>query len=85
MDFRFTCRGGTIYAIAMRCPEDGVLRIRSLREADASRKPLWHGILRSVEVLGHGPVAYARDSEALTVHLGDYRSNMPVVVKIITD
>ena len=84
-DFRFTCRGGNIYAIAMRCPEDGVLRIHSLREADASRKPLWHGILRGVEVLGHGPVAYARDSEALTVHLGDYRSDMPVVVKIITD
>ena len=30
-DFRFTCRGDQVYAIAMACPEDGVLKIRSLR------------------------------------------------------
>ncbi len=84
-DFRFTCRGGDIYATAMRCPEDGVLKIRSLREADASHKPLWHGIIRKVEVLGLGEVKWSRDGEALTVEMGDYRSGMPVVVKVMTD
>lgn len=84
-DFRFTCKGGNVYATAMRCPEDGKLHIRSLREADASHKPLWHGIIRRVEVLGMGAAQWSRDTEALTVELGDYRSDMPVVVKIVTD
>ncbi len=62
------------------------MHIKSLREADASSLPLWHGIIRQVEVLGcpHG-VTWSRDSEALHVDMGDYRSNMPVVVKIMTD
>ena len=36
-DFRFTCRGGAIYAVAMACPADGVLRIRSLARWDGKR------------------------------------------------
>ena len=84
-DFRFTCKGGNVYATAMRCPEDGVLRIKSLRKADAHAKPLWHGIIRKVEVLGMGEAKWSRDEEALTVQLGDFRSDMPVVVKVITD
>ena len=85
-DFRFTCRGGNIYAACMACPADGELHIRSLREADASHLPLWHGIVRKVEVLGNpAQVAWTRDGEALHVDLGTYRSDMPVVVKIITD
>ena len=85
-DFRFTCRGENVYAICMVCPKDGVLRVKSLREADASRLPLYHGIIREVRVLGlDRPVAWRRDEEALTVELGDYRSELPVVVKVITD
>lgn len=82
-DFRFTCRGGSVYAIAMVCPEDGVLRIRSMREADASHLPLFHGIVERVEVLGQtGEVAWERDSEALTVRLGKIRSELPLTVKV---
>lgn len=85
-DFRFTCRGSSVYAVAMVCPEDGVLRIKSLREADASHLPLFHGIVKGVEVLGCGaPVEWKRDEEALTVKLGAFRSKLPVVVKITTD
>ena len=85
-DFRFTCRGSNVYAIAMVCPEDGVLRIKSLREADASKLPLWHGIIREVRVLGcEKPVEWKRDEEALTVQLGDFRSELPVVVKVVTE
>ena len=85
-DFRFTCSGSSVYAIAMVCPEDGVLRVKSLREADASRLPLYHGVIKGVEVLGcDKPVAWTRDSEALTVNLGDFRSDLPVVVKVVTE
>ncbi len=84
-DFRFTCRGSAVYATCLLCPEDGKLHIRSLREADASHLPLWHGVIRKVEVLGCGECAWTRDGEALHVDMGDYRSDMPVVVKVVTD
>ena len=85
-DFRFTCRGSNVYAIAMACPEDGVLQVKSLREADASKLPLWHGVIRDVKVLGcDGPVQWKRDGEALTVDMGAFRSDLPVVVKVITE
>ncbi len=83
-DFRFMCRGSRIYAIAMVCPENGQLRIRSLRHSsETGRLPLFHGIIRDVEVLGlDAPVSWQRTEEALEVNLGAWRSAMPVVVRI---
>ena len=84
-DFRFTCNGSRVYATCLVCPEDGQLHIKSLREADASHLPLWHGVIEKVEVLGCGECAWTRDEEALHVDMGDFRSDMPVVVKIVTE
>lgn len=84
-DFRFTCNGSRVYATCLKCPEDGKMHIKSLREADASHLPLWHGVIKSVEVLGGGECAWTRDEEALHVDMGSFRSDMPVVVKIVTD
>lgn len=84
-DFRFTCNGSAVYATCLVCPEDGKLHIRSLREADASHLPLWHGVIEKVEVLGCGECPWTRDEEALHVDMGAWRSDMPVVVKITTD
>ncbi len=84
-DFRFTCNGSRVYATCLKCPEDGKMHIKSLREADASHLPLWHGVIKSVEVLGCSECAWTRDEEALHVDMGDWRSDMPVVVKITTD
>jgi len=82
-DYRFTCRGGSVYAIAMVCPGDGVLCIKSLREADASRMPLFHGIVKEVRVLGFDEAPrWTRDSDALSVTLGSIRSQLPLVVKV---
>ncbi|MBR4500982.1 MAG: alpha-L-fucosidase [Clostridia bacterium] len=82
-DIRFTCRGSNIYAMVMKCPADGLIQIESLREADASRLPLWHGIVRDVNVLGlESPVKWTRDDKALHVDLGDWRTDLPLTVKI---
>ena len=84
-DIRFTCRGSAIYAMVMKCPADGKIRIESLREADASKLPLWHGIIRDVQVLGLGaPAAWRRDGQALHVDLGDWRTSLPLTVKVVT-
>ncbi len=85
-DLRFTCKGNAVYAIALVCPEDGLLRIRSMREADASSLPLFNGTVIAAQILGsREPVRWERDSDALTVHLGNYRSELPVVIKITVD
>lgn len=85
-DIRFTCKGDAVYAIALVCPEDGILRIRSMRKADASSLPLFDGAVMNVQILGcDEPVQWERDAEALTVHFGNYRSDMPVVVKMTVD
>ncbi len=86
-DFRFLCRGSAIYAFAMVCPEDGVLKIRSLRHSgDTGKLPLFHGILRDVRVLGiDRPVTWQRTDEALEVQLDSWRSDCPVVVKVTVE
>jgi len=84
-DFRFTCRGRNVYAIAMVCPEDGVLHVRSLGKGERSQDAVFQGIVRDVEVLGCGKVAWEQDKEKLTVSLGQWRTDMPLVIKVITD
>lgn len=67
----------------MACPEDGVLKIRSLRADGEDHKAPCHSLVRKVEVLGlERPVKWTRDTEALTVDLGDYRTDLPLTVRI---
>lgn len=63
-DIRFTVNNGFLYAAVLRYPEDGSITIESLREADASHLPLFHGIIRDIDVLGFDekPV-YSRDDK----------------------
>ena len=82
-DFRFTCRGKSIYAVAMVCPEDGVLRIRSLARWDGKTPMPFQGMIDDVTVLGmEEKPQWSWDDDALTVTLGAWRSDMPVVVKV---
>ncbi|MBQ9210365.1 MAG: alpha-L-fucosidase [Clostridia bacterium] len=83
-DFRFMCRGNRIYAINMVCPEDGKIRITSLRHSkETGTLPLFHGIIEEVKVLGMAEEpAWQRTEEALEVDLGPWRSDMPVVVRV---
>ena len=86
-DFRFLCRGKQIYAFCMVCPEDGKIRIRSLRHSsETGRLPLFHGNVRDVRVLGReGETAWSRTEEALEADLGDWRSPLPVTVRVTVE
>ncbi len=67
-DFRFTSAHGRIYAVCMRCPEDGKMLIRSLRKSENQNVPEFHGIIDSVDILGYeGSVDWEADSEGLHV------------------
>ena len=61
-DFRFTCRGKTLYAFQMRAPENGTAVIKSLTEGEK---------VRSVRLLGAGEVPFAQNFGVLTVKLPD--------------
>lgn len=63
-DFRFTTKGDTLYAIAMGCPENNVLKIRTLKRG--GRKEA----ISSVSLLGsEAPLSFAQTDEYLRVEL----------------
>lgn len=82
-DIRFTVNNGCIYAIALKCPADGKILIRSLGSAAPGNLPVFSGIITGVSVLGmDGPAGYSRSEAGLEVDLGSFRSGYPVTVKI---
>ena len=84
-DFRFTTRGGYLYATALKCSDDGEYCITSLGEQDASRQANFHGIIRSIKVLGEEEKPeWSRDEEGVHVR-SRVRKNVPIVFKIQVD
>lgn len=84
-DFRFTTKGGYLYAAALRCSDSGEYCITSLGEQDASRQANFHGLIESIEVLGDSEKPeWSRDEKGLHIKSG-FKSDNPVVFKIRVD
>ncbi len=84
-DYRFTVGNGCIYAICMRCPEDGHFTVKALAENTVANSPDFHGIVSKVEILGYdGPVEWNKDPEGLHV-TAEIHSDMPVVLRITVE
>ena len=82
-DYRFTTGGGKIYAICMKCPDDGHFLIKSLADSSDQNKPEFHGIISKVSVLGFdGKVTWSTSSEGLSVEALGVKSEYPVVVAV---
>lgn len=81
-DYRFTVNHGAIYAICMKCPEDGRFTVRSLKAAADHNLPEFQGIIRDVELLGHGKVCWQADTDGLRVCAENLHADGPVVLKI---
>ena len=85
-DIRFTTKGDYLYATVLSWPEDGRVTVRSLAEADASCLPVFHGIIRGVEVLGLAEKPeWKRDEHGLHVRAPQVKTDKPVVIKIKLD
>jgi len=85
-DIRFTVNGEHLYATVLVWPEDGKVTIKSLGEADASRLPVFHGIVKDVKVLGcDEEIAWKRDENGLHVDGPAMKTKMPVVIKLTID
>lgn len=81
-DIRFTVKGSSLYATVLVYPEDGEVKITSLKEKSHD----FQGIIQKIEVLGfeEQPV-WERTAEALVVKTNEVRSPYPVVLKITVD
>lgn len=81
-DIRFTSGHGCIYAILLKCPDDGEFHIRSVNTSNDKNSL----IVKRVSLLGqHGAEDFTLDKEGLHfVHRG-FRSPFPVTVKIETE
>ncbi len=86
-DIRFTTKGTYLYAIVMVAPKDGVIKIQSLGDKDASKLPLFHGIIESVELLGYegSPLQTNRREDYLEVVSDPMDTPHPIVLKITLD
>lgn len=85
-DIRFTVNGSYIYAVCLNMKAKNSICIKSLAEADASSAPNFHGIIRSVEVLGYDKNPnWFRDDKGLHITTINIESDKPVVFKILTD
>ncbi|MDY6922657.1 MAG: alpha-L-fucosidase [Pseudomonadota bacterium] len=68
-DIRFTTRAGTLYALALDWPDDGVVRVRSL-----GREALGGRTVERVEMVGaEAPLAFRQTDDELIVTLPDQR------------
>ena len=84
-DFRFTTAGSCVYAIALKCSDNGVYDIVSLGEKDASKQANFHGIIKKVELLKTGEtLEWSRDEEALHIKCR-FKSEDPVAFRISVD
>jgi alpha-L-fucosidase len=85
-DIRFTVSGSVLYAAVLKYPENGIIKIKSLGNKDASRLPHFHGIIKDISVLGfvEKPV-WERTEESLNIITKNVKSDRPVVFKITID
>ncbi len=81
-DIRFTVAGGSLYATALKCADDGRYLIRTLGAGDPSKGLCFHGIIDDVTVLGcEEKPRWERMEEGLLIETA-MRTDYPVVFKI---
>ena len=82
-DIRYTVNGENLYAIALKESGSGEYLMTLLGEKDSSRKANFHGIIKSVSLLGSDEkVEWKRDEEGLHLKAPVLGTEMPVAFKI---
>ena len=86
-DYRFTANHGAIYAIALKCPENGQFLVKALGDSPDPNQPNFLGIIDKVEVLGFpGAVReWHKDKEGLHVNTVGVDTEFPVTLKVTVE
>lgn len=77
-DFRFTYKQSTVYAFALKCPDDGVMRIKEFGRYNSK----FNGDIKSIEVLGAEKTEYVLCDKYLSVTAKGIDKKYPVCIKI---
>lgn len=81
-DIRFTVKGASLYAFVMEPAKEEVV-ITSLAVSPDQNAPDFHGIIKKVEILGHGVVPQWQQTTAgLVITLPPLSSQLPITFKI---
>lgn len=81
-DIRFTTANGNIYAIALKCSDDGKYCIKTLGDKDATHLANFHGIIDKIDVLGCDEAPkWERKEEGLYIETS-FKSDYPVTFRI---
>lgn len=81
-DIRFTVKGEHLYAVVLKYPENGQVKIRSLANKDANQL-LFHGIIKDITILGfREKPKFIQTKESLKITTKTVQSEYPVVIKI---
>jgi alpha-L-fucosidase len=85
-DIRFTVNGSYIYAAVLKYPESGIVHLKSLGDKDAMKAPVFHGIIKDIDILGFDekPI-FERDEDALTIKTNNVCSDKPVIIRIMVN
>ncbi|WP_018143281.1 alpha-L-fucosidase [Alloscardovia criceti] len=81
-DIRFTTRDGFIYAFCMNPEGQQDVLIRSFARYHNGIKPVFHGEIAEVELLGYGSVSYERRDEGLRLPVIGVDRSQPIAYKI---
>ena len=88
-DFRFTCANGAVYAICLKCPEDGCFCVKSFAASAAGSavgqySAPFHGVIHDIQIPGYtGRLSWHAGTDGLHVSAPELKSGYPVVIKII--
>lgn len=77
-DIRFTSKADVIYAIVMKWPADGTVKIKSLGSNERYLKTT----IKNVEILGHGVKPQFELRKTLELCADIVADDKPVVIKI---
>lgn len=82
-DYRFTANHSAVYAMCLKCPEDGNFTIRALSECTNHDLPVFQGIIEKVSILGFdGSVDWHQDPEGLHISAPGIHSDFPVTIRV---
>jgi alpha-L-fucosidase len=83
-DIRFTTKEGDLYAVLLKCPEDGEVLVTSLGDQKPVGAAVGAGLTESVSLLdGNRALSFEHSSAGLRIHLPHgYRSDGPVALRI---
>lgn len=85
-DIRFTVNKSAVYAICLNPQSTSEFLIRSFAEGNSAEKPVFHGIIKNISVLGYDcPTAWSKDGEGLKIKASSNWGENPIVFKIVVD